>query len=326
MVFARMTTNITYKLAALGGTFDHFHKGHKAFLRSAFNQAQRVIVGITDEKLHSNKDFVQTIENYQKRADYVKNFVEQIGRIKDLQIVKLTDNFGPTLGQVKVDVLICSPLTRIGAEMVNMKRLEKKLPILPIKICKMVSADDGDYLSSTRIRKGEINRQGFLYRNLFDQDININPEFRIFCKNPLGKLISNANIDKLKDEVDQNGLNVVVGDFSGKYFLDNKFKSKLMIFDGKSKKEKYESDLDNLEYLVCQNPAGQISSKLGQIMEMTFYRGINIKIKGEEDLAVIPAVLLLPLGTKIFYGQFDKGIVVVKVTEEKKELLKKFLD
>ena len=48
-----------------------------------------------------------------------------------------------------------------------------------------------------------------------------------------------------------------------------------------------------------------------------------IQIKGEEDLLVLPAVLLSPLKTLIFYGQPNKGLVQIKVTEEMK---KKVLD
>ena len=53
-----------------------------------------------------------------------------------------------------------------------------------------------------------------------------------------------------------------------------------------------------------------------------------IKVKGEEDLLALPAILLAPLHSIMLYGQMDMGIVMVEVTEEKKkevmEILKKF--
>ncbi|MFA5247519.1 MAG: GTP-dependent dephospho-CoA kinase family protein [Candidatus Micrarchaeia archaeon] len=43
-----------------------------------------------------------------------------------------------------------------------------------------------------------------------------------------------------------------------------------------------------------------------------------ILVSGEEDLAVLPAVLFLPQGSVIFYGQPKKGIVAVVVDDKAK--------
>ena len=50
-----------------------------------------------------------------------------------------------------------------------------------------------------------------------------------------------------------------------------------------------------------------------------------IRIEGEEDLLTMPAILLSPLGTYIIYGQFEVGMVVVEVTEEIKDMIKRFI-
>ena len=52
----------------------------------------------------------------------------------------------------------------------------------------------------------------------------------------------------------------------------------------------------------------------------------QIKIQGEEDLLALPAILLAPLGSVVIYGQKDLGVVVVEVTEEKKEEVKKIIN
>ena len=53
-------------------------------------------------------------------------------------------------------------------------------------------------------------------------------------------------------------------------------------------------------------------------------------MEGEEDLAVLPCTVLMPEGSVILYGLPDKGIVVVKLTKEKKEeaikLLKRVME
>ena len=54
-----------------------------------------------------------------------------------------------------------------------------------------------------------------------------------------------------------------------------------------------------------------------------------IVVIGEEDLLALPAILFAPLNSIVLYGQFDLGVVMVEVTEEKKKevenILKKFI-
>jgi len=43
-------------------------------------------------------------------------------------------------------------------------------------------------------------------------------------------------------------------------------------------------------------------------------------VDGEEDLSVIPALILLPSGFTICYGQLHAGMVVVPVNKQTKNL------
>jgi len=49
-------------------------------------------------------------------------------------------------------------------------------------------------------------------------------------------------------------------------------------------------------------------------------------VDGEEDLAVLPVLLIAPLGFSIFYGQPNEGLVQVQVTEENKEQAYQFVN
>ena len=44
-----------------------------------------------------------------------------------------------------------------------------------------------------------------------------------------------------------------------------------------------------------------------------------IFVRGEEDLAALPAILALPLGSALFYGMPNEGVVLVLVGEKEKE-------
>ncbi len=82
--------------------------------------------------------------------------------------------------------------------------------------------------------------------------------------------------------------------------------------------------------LKAQNPRGTISfdsmSKIKKTLKITNH--VVLEINGEEDLLVLPYVLLAESGSIIFYGQPLKGMVVVKVTnairQKAKRLIGKF--
>jgi len=63
---------------------------------------------------------------------------------------------------------------------------------------------------------------------------------------------------------------------------------------------------------------------------MGLERKTQIFVDGEEDLAVLPAMILAPDASIIIYGQPDEGIVLIKVDEEMrnraKDILKKMSD
>ena len=69
------------------------------------------------------------------------------------------------------------------------------------------------------------------------------------------------------------------------------------------------------------NPAGQITKELVLVLQevMKHNRPTRIFVRGEEDLATLPAVIIAPLRSVIIYGQPYKGAVVVTVDEGKKD-------
>jgi len=72
------------------------------------------------------------------------------------------------------------------------------------------------------------------------------------------------------------------------------------------------------------NPPGSISQELqnavrGSMKDIRRSLRTRIVVNGEEDLAVIPAVIEAPLGTAIVYGQPGEGMVIIVTTREKKE-------
>ncbi len=328
-----------FKTAVLGGTFDHFHKGHKEFLRLGLSLSNKLIVGITSDKYIKNFKFkisnFKLIQNYAQRKKALEDFLERKGKGK-YEIVAIDDIFGTTLSGVLIEAIVVSKETLKGAKIINTARKEKNLPPLKIIIQDLVLAKDGKPISSFRIRKGEIDREGKLYIDpqWFLQNLILPPKLRAELKNPLGELFK-----KIK-KFNSNNFLITVGDETTKTFNKLSIRPNIAVIDYKVARKKKYNNLKELRFsgnervYEAKNPPGSLSKELFKLIKNIFENITNqdyiiIQIEGEEDLSVLPLILATPLGTSIFYGQAGEGIVAVHIDEETKAktrfLLSKFI-
>ena len=78
--------------------------------------------------------------------------------------MELKEPFGPATRRKHLDALVVSEATRSNGRKVNALRRLRKLPPLRLYVVRLVKAEDGLPLSSTRIRRGEIDTHGRLIR------------------------------------------------------------------------------------------------------------------------------------------------------------------
>jgi hypothetical protein len=102
--------------------------------------------------------------------------------------------------------------------------------------------------------------------------------------------------------------------------------SNVKIFDGKTRRKRLK---ENLSYnLFLSNPASTIQSEAWPVLKEAIFFNKNVFVEGEEDLMVIPCVLLAEAGTAVVYGYPLKGICVIEVSPPVKkyfnDLLSKF--
>jgi len=99
--------------------------------------------------------------------------------------------------------------------------------------------------------------------------------------------------------------------------------SDIKIFDGKIKRKKIRK-LPKFS-LNCANPPGTIQKEVWPVLKKAIKSKENVFIDGEEDLLVIPSVLLAEKNTAVIYGFPEKGVCCIEVTPKMKKALKELL-
>ncbi|MDK2796414.1 MAG: pantetheine-phosphate adenylyltransferase [Archaeoglobaceae archaeon] len=143
----------------LGGTFEPLHEGHKKLIDCAIKLGGReVMIGITSDEMARKR--VRSVLPFELRVENVRQFIIRKYGFEP-EIVMITNPYGKTL-ENDFDALIVSPETFEMALKINAKRLEMGKREIRIVKVDWVLAKDGKPISSTRIKKGEIDRYGSL--------------------------------------------------------------------------------------------------------------------------------------------------------------------
>ena len=160
-----MTNNKKYRLVAIGGTFDEIHIGHLSLFSKAFEVSDKVIIGVTSDEFASKARGKNNLNhNYNQRVANVKKIIEKRFGFNNYQITKLNDEYGPTPLSADVDALVASSETANKGVEINKMRWKNGLKPLNIILVDMMKAEDGNPISSSRIRAGEIDASGKLLK------------------------------------------------------------------------------------------------------------------------------------------------------------------
>lgn len=320
-----------HKHLLCGGTFDHLHPGHKHFLQTAFLLAKQVSIGLTNYSFYQ-KPYAGSMQTYSQRYKSIKNYLQKNGLLNRVNIIPIYNAFGPSINNYNYDSILISDHTLLGAQKINFIRQKKGLKKLKIKKCSLLSN-----FSSRQIRQGN-------FIKVAKKNLILPKKNRHFFKKPLGQLFfSPSSLDwpalKAKDLINKFNppFTAVIGDVAVHSFVKNKLGFNLAIVDQKTQREPFLTSLHRQnkkrakKVIKAVNQPGTISAELitkSQVLTQVKTNNL-LEIKGEEDLAVLPIILFSPLNSLIFYGQPQKGLVVIKVSLEKKQetlgLLKHFI-
>lgn len=148
---------------AVGGTFNVIHKGHELLFETAFSIGDSVEVGLTSDEFARRMGKADIVPFYQRKANLAK-FLERYG--KPFTIIMIDSAEGTAASSESLDAIVVSPETRARAERINELRKMKGLKPLKVVCIRNVRADDSRLISSSRVLRGEIDKDGHLLRPL----------------------------------------------------------------------------------------------------------------------------------------------------------------
>lgn len=158
-------TTEQFDLVATGGTFDEIHAGHRELLVRAFKLGRHVLIGVSSDNFAAAKKGKNRLKHrFETRVERLIQFIHhEFGNV-NFEIKELNDDFGPTSMDRNFQALVVSEETEPKGHEINRIRLSKGFDPLVIVIVTMLKAEDGQPLSSSRIRLGEIDRNGRVLR------------------------------------------------------------------------------------------------------------------------------------------------------------------
>jgi pantetheine-phosphate adenylyltransferase len=144
----------------VGGTFDPLHDGHKQLLGRSFEIAGssgHVVIGLTTDTFASHK--VHPIRPFAERKADLVNYIAGKNYSVDWKIEPLNDRFGSAIAS-DFDAIVVSEETLPVAVEINKVRRDNGRRKVDIHQISCVLAEDGRWISSTRIFRGEIDVHG----------------------------------------------------------------------------------------------------------------------------------------------------------------------
>ena len=151
-----------YDVVATGGTFDHLHRGHIALLTKSFEVGSTVVIGVTSDAF-ARKEGKTPDQSFDERVEHLDEFIRSSFPGRKYIIAKLDDYFGPGIASPEVQAIVVSRETAKRVSIANAMRESKGYPPLETVVVDYVLAQDSQPISSTRIRKGEIDTEGVVH-------------------------------------------------------------------------------------------------------------------------------------------------------------------
>ena len=152
--------------------------------------------------------------------------------------------------------------------------------------------------------------------------VRLPKEMRGELKEPLGDVVAETDAERLK----RKRRVVAVGDMVTYYLLEAGVTPDVAVVDGKTEREEVDQEIverwSALPVVArVKNEPATVSREVVEALRDAFDDDDRnlIEVEGEEDLVVLPAIVLASDGDLVLYGQPGEGMVYVEVNDEIRE-------
>jgi len=155
-----------FRTVGVGGTFDELHKGHRMLLLKAFDIGEHVLIGVSSDDFVKRMNKPHATATYEERTRELRDFLREQGMLQRTEIIPINDAYGGVLlSKDFIEALVVSKETEPTALKINEKRKEIGIDMLEIVVIGLVPSENHGAISTTRIRTGEIDREGHLLKH-----------------------------------------------------------------------------------------------------------------------------------------------------------------
>ena len=160
---------------------------------------------------------------------------------------------------------------------------------------------------------------------MFEKNLVLPQKDRQVFKEQLGTELYDGDLEEYQAQTTL----ITVGDVVSLTFRKHGIKPFLSIYDGMTERREmteFAILVEDEEKKEVVNPAGMITKELVESIRSSIEgSGGLIKVDGEEDLALMPVVLLAPLGADIIYGWPGKCMMHITTDESIKSKIEQML-
>jgi uncharacterized protein (UPF0218 family) len=162
-----------------------------------------------------------------------------------------------------------------------------------------------------------------------DAVLELPDALRSELKEPLGPIYTDA-ASLLSDAVEPI---VAVGDVVTYHLLEADYTPAVAFVDEKTKRQAVDEEIREGirgfdRGVAVDNPPATVTGDLLDALRAGLDEGETtlVRLDGEEDLAALPAILAVPEGASVVYGQPDEGMVLVTADEETRAFVRELVE
>ncbi len=314
--------------------FDRLHVGHEVLIDRLRDMPNPVAVVADGELVAHELEMAAIIQPATTRLKKLEGYLAATG-LNEMIPVRVVSSFAELVSAHSPTSFLMFEgpcCEEIEARALSLRKQQLGFKDI-VEHLKPMRADDGDKVSSARIRKGEIDRLGRHLRGTSQPPRRLEFSTRSGLKIPKGDVYDVHEVCPEKEVVarierDRPAKVISVGDVTTASVIAQGYTPDVCIVDGITRRGGFEGSFRGEKEYVIYNPPAVIFPEAWSVIDTAIHDDARslIVVDGEEDLMGFPVVLLASEGSVMLYGQPDVGIVWCPADQENKSRAQAYLE